>query len=445
MSVTHFAPRTSDSGRRTQRGNPGPWTADHGLFLGFGRVNQAVAACLVREHDRLAEFGVEILPARALVRDLAKPRGGPSVDLTNDAAELYRTDVDIVVEAIGGVEPARSLVTAALEAGLPVVSANKTLVAAHGPELRAIAAAHATTFACDAAVLAGVPFLGSLSRRPLVSAATRIEAILNGTSHFVLSAIACGASFETAVARAVELGYAEADSTADISGRDAAEKLTILLHLAGREDVRTADLRQVGLDTLRTNDLDAARRLGGTIKPVALADLSPDRSGAWVGPAFVADCHPFARLDGVINALRLTTAAGCCTFSGPGAGPAVTAATIVDDIVEVLTNRGAFVPKRSPVRQSLARETGAIAAIDRPPTSGWFLRVTNASGLGAIDLAEYLAVRRVPAVRIDDHDEAFALVTAPAAWPVIADVVAAAEGCGARVLALPVLDGGEGE
>lgn len=410
------------------------------LLLGYGNVNQAVATCLERERDRLEAFGLQVWPMRALVRDLTKRRSGPAVTLRTDHDHLIDRDIDVVVEALGGVEPARSLVASALAAGIPVVSANKTLVAAHGRELRKIAADHATTFLCDAAVLAGVPFLGSLERRPLVSAARRIEAILNGTSHFVVSAIAGGATFDVALEEAQARGYAEPDSAADVSGRDAAEKLTILLQLAGRESVAVEHLTRLGIDVLEPEDFAAARWLGGTIKPVALASLEPDACGAWVGPAFVDETHPFARLHGVTNALRLTTATGCCTFSGPGAGPAVTAATIVDDLVELL-NAG---PRPARVRTP-AGAASDPAALAQPATSRWFIRVSESSGLEAADVAEYLAARRAPAVRLDEQHGRIVCLTSPAAWPTIADVLAAVRGCGAPAIALPVVEGGDGE
>ena len=415
--------------------NPARRGTQRALLLGYGRVNQAVAACLERERDRLRAFGCEIEPARALVRDLAKPRGGPAVSLLNDSAHLIDAPVDIVIEALGGIEPARSLVTAALEAGIPVVSANKTLVAAHGRELRRIAASNGTRFACDAAVLAGVPFLGSLERRPLVSAARRIEAILNGTSHFIISAIARGAAFEAALADATLRGYAEPDSRADISGRDAAEKLTVLLQLAGC-DVRPEELPRLGIDAIEPDDLAAARRAGGTIKPVALASLEDGRSGAWIGPAFVAEDHPLARLDGVTNALRLTTRDGCCTFSGPGAGPAVTAATIVDDVVEILASG-----PRWPGSRTIVEPTRHLP-LGEPPAGRWFLRVSGADRLTSHDVAEFLAVRRAPAVRLDDRGDRFTCVTAAAAWATINDVVTAVRAGGSRAIALPVVEGG---
>lgn len=431
----------TEVGSATQRAShPARSTQRAALLLGYGNVNQAVAECLERERDRLDAFGVRVFPVRALVRDLTKRRTGPAIELRSDAADLLGSDVHVVVEALGGIEPARTLVAAALQAGIPVVSANKTLVAAYGQELRAIASANRTAFAYDAAVLAGVPFLGALARRPLVSAVQRIEAILNGTSHFIVSSMANGASFETVLDEAIARGYAEPDSSADVGGRDAAEKLTILLHLAGRADVRVEDVPKLGLDVLDAEDLAAARRLGGTIKPVALASLEPPDTGAWVGPAFVDAAHPFARLEGVTNSLRLISPTGCRTFSGPGAGPAVTAVTIVDDIVEILSSgdRTEWIP---------ARATHASDATWRsqPPASRWFIRAAGATDLGAADVAEYLAVRRVPAIRIDEERDRFCCLTSPTSADTVGEVVTAIRSGGARVIALPVVEGGRGE
>ena len=412
----------------------------HVLLLGYGNIGQAVARCLEAERDRLRACGLVIEPARALVRDLTKRRGGPAVDLSADRADVIDDQVDVVIEALGGLEPARALVTAALRAGLPVVSANKTLLATHGPELRAIAAAHGARLAYDAAVLAGVPFVGSLARRPLVSAVRRVEAILNGTSHFVISAMTRGASPEVAMAHAIARGYAEPDSAADLNGRDAAEKLTILLHLAGRDDVRVEHLPRLGLDVLDVKDFPAARQLGGAVKPVALAALDERAPGAWVGPAFVADDHPFARLEGVTNALRIQHATGWCTFSGPGAGPAVTATTIVDDVVEVLTGAAIVAPPHLPVNES--RNPPALTA---PPASSWFLRLSGARVPAVADLAEYFAVRRTPIVRLAEREGRLVCVTAPAPFATIAAAVQAVRACGVEALVLPVLDGGRGE
>ena len=304
-------------------------------LLGYGRVGQAVAARAEAERARLNAAGVDLSCRTALVRDLGKPRSGPTLTLSDSATSVLNEPADVVVEVLGGVEPARTYVKAALDAGVPVVSANKSLVARHGRELTALAQARGTTFSFDAAVIAGVPFLGSLSRRPLASAVTRIEGVVNGTSAFVLNEISKGATFDAALEEAVTRGYAEPDSFADTSGLDAAEKLTILLHLCGRHDVHVDDVPRTAIDAVTPADFAGAAARGGTIKPIVRSSLDAGTVTAWVGPAFISHDHPFAQLEGVTNSLRLIYASGeTVTFTGPGAGPDVTAATILDDIVE---------------------------------------------------------------------------------------------------------------
>jgi homoserine dehydrogenase len=379
-------------------------------LLGYGRVGQAVAATALAERERLAAAGLLLTCHHALVRDPAKPRGGPALGLYSDGSAIVNARVDVVVEALGGVEPARTLVLHALARGVPVVTANKTLVAHHGPALRAVARQHGVTLACEAAVLAGVPFLGSLARRPLVSMAERIAGIINGTSHFLLTEIGRGATLDAALMEAGRRGYAEPDSSADTSGRDAAEKLTILLHHAGCEDVRVADLTRQAIDGLTPDDLAAARRLGGVIKPVAVAVLNPEAPGAYVGPAFVADGHPFASLSGVDNALSLTLRPGhSVVFAGPGAGPSVTAATIVDDIVEAVSVAAA------------SRELGRVPgrrippdALRAPAHGAWFLRIGDGPD------------RRVQ-------------ITRPAPWSSIQAAVESARALGRPACAFPVI------
>jgi len=340
---------------------------------------------------------------RALVRDVGKTRAAPPVRLTTDASAVLDAGVDVIVEALGGVDPARSIVCAALKAGIPVVTANKTLMAHHGHELRALAERHQTSLAFDAAVLAGVPFLGSLSRRPLISDARRLEGIINGTSHFIVDAIARGAAFDRALADATARGYAEPDSTADVSGRDAAEKLTILLNLSGCRDVKVTDLPCASINSVEPIDFVLARRLGGTIKPVAVAALDSHAPGAWIGPAFVAAAHPFARMGGVTNALQLTSAAGDqVLFSGPGAGPRVTAITIIDDVVEAAT--GAFTT--APMPSAAARTRVPGAALRNAPVASWFVR-----GAAGTNVAALLAAHGVPASDIVEHDGRIAALT----------------------------------
>lgn len=394
-------------------------------LLGYGRIGQAVAAVAYHERVRLADAGVELHVVRALVRDLAKPRGGPVVRLVTSAAEVLHQGADVLVEVLGGVEPARTIVAAALEAGVPVISANKSLLATHGEELRALAARHRTTLAFDAAVLAGVPFLGSLARRPLVSAARRLEGVVNGTSQFIVGALDRGVPYERALAEAVARGYAEPDSRADTSGRDAAEKLTILLHIAGHAGVRPDDVPKLGLDALETSDLAGARHLGGVIRPIALATTGQD-TGAWVGPAFISGNHPFAALVGVENALRLTGANGhTVTFAGPGAGPDATALTIIDDLVETVT---AGAVRRPATAFGGGVAPSAATAFREPPPGRWFLSTSSAPASWELPLLQSGAVtgRHVA-------------LTSPLPWRAVASRQAALRAQGIHVLVLPVL------
>lgn len=400
-------------------------------LLGFGGVGQAVARVATSASARLADAGVLIKCVGALVRDEYKPRVGPELPVWTDAGAFPFDDCDVIVEVLGGIEPARTLVERALTRGIPVVTANKTLVAAHGVALQATAHTHGTSLYYEAAVMAGVPCVNTLARRPLASGAGSFTGILNGTSHFILSRLARGVSYDTALVEAVERGYAEPSSDADVSGRDAAEKLTILLHLAGHTDVIEADLPKRRLDDLDAWHADFAARLAGVIKPVALAHLDGPRPGAWVGPAFVPNTHPFAALTDVTNVLRVGTGPAAVTFTGPGAGREVTAATILDDVIEVAGGQ------RLVTRPPTGRDVAPL--VRQVPESGWFLaldRLATSEG----DLAEFLASRHLPAVFVVAQGERCAVITAPAPVSTLRDAVEALSATGVRVTWLPVLE-----
>jgi homoserine dehydrogenase len=404
-------------------------------LLGYGRIGQAVAALVDRERARLQRAGVEIVCTSAFVRDLDKARSGPTLPLFADAAGITRAAVDVIVEVLGGTEPARTLVSAALRAGVPVVTANKTLVAEHGEELRAIAAARHTSFAYDAAVVAGVPFLGSLARRPLVAAARRLEGIVNGTSHFIVGGMERGVPFDAVLADAIARGYAEPDSAADTGGRDAAEKLTILLHLSGCHDVRARNLPRAGLEILEPSDFAAARRLGGVIKPVAIASLNREKPGAWIGPAFVPKTHPLAALGGVENALRVVGATGdVVTFSGPGAGPEATALTIVDDIIEAVSVGRAW---RGP---AACLECPVPAdALNRPPDGVWFLGIGGDSADALPDINDLLGRAGATPPWIVQSGGWLGALTVETPWESIQPCLAGCRARGIRAIALPVI------
>jgi homoserine dehydrogenase len=201
---------------------------------------------------------------------------------------------------------------------MPVITANKTLVAEHGEELRD----------CGRVTRVCVRRGGRRRRHSSIARATAARAAARRLRHrqrhvaFIVGGMERGVPFDAVLADAIARGYAEPDSAADTGGRDAAEKLTILLHLSGCRDVRARNLTRAGLEILEPSDFAAARRLGGVIKPVAIASLDGEKPGAWIGPAFVPKGHPLAALGGVENALRVVGATGdVVTFSGPGAGP----------------------------------------------------------------------------------------------------------------------------
>ncbi|MEO6223343.1 MAG: homoserine dehydrogenase [Vicinamibacterales bacterium] len=401
-------------------------------LLGCGGVGQAIARATETSGARLAEAGVGLRCVVALVRDSGRPRAVSSFPLTTDAQVWRQHDCDVVVEVLGGIEPARTLVSEALSLGIPVVTANKSLVAAHGVELQAVAARHGTTLYFEASVLAGVPCVNTLARRPLASGGGKWAGIVNGTSNFILSEMARGRSFDDALVEAVALGYAEPSSDADTSGQDAAEKLTILLHLAGHTDVVVADLPRRGISDLEPWHLALAHRLGGALKPVAVADTGAV-SGAWVGPAFVPHAHPFAQVRGVTNILSVGRGDSCVLFSGPGAGPAVTAATVLDDVVEAASGRG---PRALTVTANVVPSAERL----RTPQPGpWFLaldRVTASAG----DIAEFLAANHLPAVAVIGDGHRFGLVTALASHAVLLSAIDAIEATGVSAQWWPVLE-----
>ena len=403
-------------------------------FLGYGRVGQAVAAVAETRRGRLLAANLDLRCVDALVRDPRKVRTGPRVRLSTDASNVVGSGVDVIVEVLGGLDPARHLVNAALDAGIPVVSANKTLVAAAGAELRALASRRRTAFAFDAAVLAGVPFLGSLSRRPLVAEACEIAGVLNGTSNFILSEMAQGASFEQALAEAIACGYAEPDSRADVSGLDAAQKLSVLLQLAGCAAVSANALPASSLTILGPRDLVAARRLGGSIKPIAFASLAGDQSCAWVGPAFVREGHPLSRITGVENGLRITSVNGhAVMFAGPGAGPEVTAVTILDDIAEIFTGG-----LSSPLADTEPSDRHSLR-FDQPPAKGWFVRVRGVD-LQPGHVAEVFAARGVPLLRVlRDGGDVIGL-TAEAGWFTVQDAAQALRAIGTDTITVPIVE-----
>jgi len=338
-------------------------------LLGLGQVGQAVAR-LAADRGVAADAGIRFHVEHALVRDAGKPRRCPRpAHLTTDASAFLRGHYDVVVDALDAVEPARTLIARLLGRGIPVVTGNKALVAEHGASLEAVAAAQGAMFRFEATALAAVPFLGTLAARPLVAAVDRVLAIVNGTSNYLLTSLAePDASFASALMQAQQLGLAEPDPARDLDGRDAADKLLLLTSLFGWGRLSREGLDVRGIRGITADDLAAARSLGGTLKPIVFAQRDAAGVRAFVGPAFLPATEPLASLGGALNGIRLDGRhVRNLFFSGPGAGPDVTAATLLDDVVQA-----ASVEKR--IHQRPAASSRPIFASS--PVTPWFIRVS---------------------------------------------------------------------
>jgi len=367
-------------------------------ILGLGNVGQAVAR-LAADRSTTAQTGVKFLVEHALVRDVEKSRHCPKPErLTSSAAAFLRGNYDVVVEALGEVEPARTLVSRLLGRGVSVVTANKALVAEHRDHLESIAADSGAAFRYEATALSGVPFLGTLAARPLVASVDRVQAIVNGTSNYLLTSLAEGSTFDAALARAQELGYAEPDPSRDLDGLDAADKLVLLTALFGWGRLSREALDVTGIRSVSPDDLAAARSIGGTIKAIVSAERDTHGVRAFVGPVFLPSTEPLASLSGALNGIRLDGRhVSNLFFSGPGAGPDVTAATLLDDAIE----------SANAARQK--RQVSRTPGNQRPlfpasPATSWFLRVKCPGVLpSAAAIASLVSATGLPVERVADH------------------------------------------
>jgi homoserine dehydrogenase len=364
-------------------------------IAGLGQVGQAVAR-LAPEAIRFREAGLRFRVVGALVREVDKPRRclrPPRI--TSNPSAFLRGNYDVVIEALGAIEPARSIVGRLLERGIPVVTANKALVAAHGSELAALAARRGTSLRYEASALAGVPFLGALAARPLVSDVQQFTAVVNGTSNFILSTLDnAKCAFDEALAEARTLGLTEPDPSRDLDGLDTADKLALLSSIFGWGTLTASHVNIQGIRAVTPYDLAIARSLGGTIKPVVAAASTPAGISAFIGPALVPVRHPLASLTGVLSGIQLSGRfIKDLFFSGPGAGPDVTAATVLDDAVEAVTS--------APKAPRLVNWTPRVATLAAPPATAWLIRarfpglVPDASIAAQMLTGHHLVVRHV--------------------------------------------------
>ena len=315
-------------------------------MLGCGTVGGGVARLLEERATELAaRAGGPLRLAAVAVRDLTKARGPglAGARLTASPAEVVRDpEVQIVVELMGGAEPARALVLEALAAGKAVITANKLLLAHHGPELFARAREVGVDLAFEGAVGGGIPVVRTLRDALASDRVRRLSGILNGTSNYVLTRMQReGLSFDEVLGAAQRLGYAEAEPSLDVDGHDAAHKLVVLAALAFGADLPPGDVPTSGLRALGPIDHAAAERFGYVIKPLAVAEACDDAAIAMrVGTTLVPREGLLAGVGGVLNAVLVEgEALGPCLLSGPGAGAGPTAVSVVADLLDVAAAR----------------------------------------------------------------------------------------------------------
>jgi homoserine dehydrogenase len=313
-------------------------------LLGCGTVGGGVVTILDQEGaDVAARTGAHLEVARVAVRDAAKARDLPlpaSAYTTDPLAVVEADDVDVVVEVMGGREPASRLIRRALELGKPVVTANKELVAHEGPELFAAARAAGVDLAYEAAVAGAIPIIKPLKESLAGDRITRVVGILNGTTNYILTRMTEeGADYAAVLADAQRLGYAEADPTADVAGHDAAAKCAILASLAFDTTVHGEDVFREGIESVSADDIRTADRLGYVIKLVGIASESDDQVAVRVHPVFLPKTHPLAAVRESFNAVYVEAAyAGELMFYGRGAGALPTGSAVVGDVMDVARN-----------------------------------------------------------------------------------------------------------
>ena len=359
---------------------PGSHPVRIGL-LGCGNVGGALVQLLTGDTDGLAQrTGLRFEVARVAVRNVARERvvDLPPGCLTHDAESVVTDpDVDVVVELIGGIEPARKLVLAALKQGKPVVTANKELLANVGAELFEAAATAGVDLLYEASVAGGIPLIRPLRESLAGERITRVMGIVNGTTNYILTRMTEeGASYGEALSEAQSLGYAERDPTADVEGFDAGAKAAILASIAFGVNVVAGDVYREGISGVTPGDIDVARRLGYVVKLLAIAEKVDGAVAVRVHPAMIPATHPLASVRDSFNAVFVEgEAVGELMLYGRGAGGLPTASAVLGDLVDAAHNLRARSSGRSgTLRQGRFRPIDELSSqyylnldvVDRP-------------------------------------------------------------------------------
>ena len=367
-------------------------------LLGCGVVGSAVARQLIDDSTELAQrVGAPLELIGVAVRDTGKARpesGVPAELFTDDATSLVER-ADLVIELMGGIEPAKSLLLKAIEHGASVVTANKALLGAEGPTLYQAADQRGVDLSFEASVAGAIPLLRPLRESLAGDEVQRVMGIVNGTTNFILDKMdRTGAALPEVLAEAQQLGYAEADPTADVEGHDAQAKAAILASLAFHTRVATPDVHCEGIMSISADDIRDARKIGCAIKLLAICERTPDGVSARVHPALVPRSHPLATVREAFNAVFLQTAlAGELMFYGQGAGDRPTASAVLGDVVQAARHRvtGGRGPGESahadlpilPIEQALTSYFVRMDVVDQP---GVLARVANVFGSQGVSI-----------------------------------------------------------
>ena len=374
-------------------------------LLGLGTVGSEVYR-LLQDTDVLTRaVGRPLVVKRVAVAHADRPRPVPAHLLTTDGWQVVNDpEVNIVVEVMGGLEPARGYMLRALEAGKSVVTANKAVLAAHGPELYAQVQTSGGHLLFEASVGGGIPLIKPISESLAAARLTAIAAILNGTTNFILTRMAHdGWSFDAALAEAQRRGFAEADPTNDVDGHDAAAKLAILASVAFHCQITGDDVFREGVRNITPRDFAYAKELGYGIKLLAIARKHNGDVEARVHPALVPLDHPLAQVPDEFNAVLVEGVnVGRVVFSGRGAGGTPTATAVIGDIITVAQDLVAGVRGRSPIGTPVPARVRPIEdvavpyylslqVVDRP---GVFARVATVIGEEGVSLASIVQKSR---------------------------------------------------
>ncbi len=314
-------------------------------LIGFGTIGTGVAKILLEHKDRIARAtGKNVELVRICDKDTQRDRGValPAGMLTGDLnAILADESISVAIELIGGLEPARSIVISLLKAGKDVVTANKALLATHGPEIFDAARSCGRLVAFEAAVGGGIPIINAISTSLQANEIQKLQAIVNGTCNFILTAMEeNGTDYQNAVAEAQRLGYAEADPTMDVDGTDTVQKLSILSQLAFGVCPNWRDIPRAGINTVDAVDIVYAKRLGYRIKLLATAEATADGIELYVSPTLVRRHTPVAEVRDSFNIIKLVgDAVGEVMLLGRGAGEMPTASAVVGDVIDTVLGR----------------------------------------------------------------------------------------------------------